>query len=140
MAAIVTLHETSDPQLNKRRVKILFCCTLLVLGLLTSITATAQQGYIYVHKQALDESSTINFAFDVTGGSTSVAPFSLHDYPSLSKIAEIGSSQNGRLWVIDFNDRLYYRDASSSQWTLNRGSRTTFLYALCATEHGLEKI
>ncbi|MFC0184493.1 hypothetical protein ACFFJX_18965 [Pseudarcicella hirudinis] len=118
MAAIVTLHETSDPQLNKRRVKILFCCTLLVLGLLTSITATAQQGYIYVHKQALDESSSVNSTFTVTGGSTSVTPFQLNDQPAQVNIADIGSSQNGRLWAVDVNDKLYYRNSGSSQWVL----------------------
>lgn len=75
-------------------------------------------GYIYVHKKAIDENSSINFTFNITGGPTSVPTITINDQPNTSvPIKDLGSSQNGRLWAVGMNNNtLYYRDLGSSLW------------------------
>ncbi|WP_207632497.1 beta strand repeat-containing protein, partial [Foetidibacter luteolus] len=81
-------------------------------------TTVTEAGYIYVHKKTLDESSSTDFAFSVSGGSTTVPNFSLNDNPTQVTLRDIGSSQNGRLWAVSSNNILYYRDMGSATWTV----------------------
>lgn len=95
---------------------------ILSLGLVNSNTSNANfgitpAGYIYIHKKALDESSSVDFSFSISGGSTTVPGFQLNDKPDWVRLRDIGSSQNGRLYAVGLdNNNLYYRDAGSSQW------------------------
>ena len=77
----------------------------------------AQNGYIYIHKKTLDENSSINFDFSVTGGPTPVANFALNDQPAQIDLGDIGAAQTGRLWAVGRIDHiLYYRNAGSAAW------------------------
>ncbi|MGG9963428.1 T9SS type A sorting domain-containing protein [Ferruginibacter sp. SUN106] len=76
----------------------------------------APVGYIYVHKKALDETSSIDFPFTVSGGSTVVPNFNLNDKDDQIPLQDIGASQGGRLWAVGTNNILYYRDLGSSSW------------------------
>jgi len=89
---------------------------VLPLLLLFFSAANGQNGYIYVHKKTLDESSSLDFSFNVSGGPTSVPGFSLNDKPDQTPLADIGSSENGRLWAAGQNGRLYFRNAGSTKW------------------------
>lgn len=87
---------------------------------LTSLTAQnfgiTQAGYIYVHKKTLDESSSTDFTFSISGGAMAVPSFSLNDNPTQTVLQDIGSSQSGRLWAVGTNNKLYYRDPGSAAW------------------------
>lgn len=72
-------------------------------------------GYIYVQKKALDETSSVNFPFSVSGGATIVPNFNLNDNDAQIAVLDIGASENGRLWAIAGNT-LYYRDMGASAW------------------------
>ncbi|NBA89222.1 hypothetical protein GVN16_25850, partial [Emticicia sp. CRIBPO] len=98
----------------------LYCQNAVIgfcLFLLVSISSYAQNGYIYVHSKTLDESSSPDITFSVSGGPTSVPNFSLNDNPSQVSLSDIGSSQNGRLWAVGKDDKvLYYRNLGSASW------------------------
>lgn len=78
--------------------------------------ANAQQGYIYVHSKTLNEAGSPPITYSVTGGSTSVANFTLNDDPSQTILIDIGASQNGRLWAVSNTNNLYYRDVLTPNW------------------------
>lgn len=79
--------------------------------------AEAQNGYIYLHKKAVDESACPDFSFTITGpGGSSVASFNLNDQPDLTSIIDIGATSTGGLYAVT-GSTLYYRAASSSVWT-----------------------
>ena len=80
------------------------------------VHVNAQNGYIYVHKKALDESSSLDFTFNITGGATTVPTFSLNDKPSQIPLADIGSSRTGRLWAVTQNGAIYYRSINTTNW------------------------
>lgn len=88
---------------------------LLALG---SITASyAQNGYIYVHSKALNETGSPDIGFTVSGGGTSVPNFTLNDDPIQNVVSkDVGASENGRLWAATNSGGLYYRDANSTTW------------------------
>ena len=99
-----------------------FLRRLLLLFVITSgsIKSIAQTGYIYVHKKSLNEVSK-DFSFSVTGGTTSIPPFSLNDAPTQNSVQfDIGAAENGRLWAATNGGALYYRDANSTVW-INTG-------------------
>ncbi len=101
-------------------------CTLLGLLLLLVLSsahsAWAQNGYIYVHKSALNEESSVDFPFTVTGGPTTVSGFSLNDQPDRLVTIDVGAGDSG-LWalsgagVVAGSGFIYYRPNSSSAWT-----------------------
>jgi len=95
---------------------------ILSIGTISANTTNANfgitpAGYIYVHKKTLDESSSVDFSFSVSGGATTVPSLSLNDNPTQVTLADAGSSQNGRLWAVGTNNTLYYRDMGSAAWT-----------------------
>lgn len=89
-------------------ISIVFC--------LGALTAKAQNGYIYVHNKALDESSSVDFSYSVTGGTTTIPTFTLNDIPDQTTLLDIGAAENGRLWAVSRSNELYYRDANSTSW------------------------
>ena len=91
---------------------------LLLLFVIISVSfqSIAQTGYIYVNKKSLDETSSINFPFTISGGSTVVPNFNLNDKDDQIELQDLGASQLGRLWAVGTNNVLYYRDLSSSAW------------------------
>lgn len=78
----------------------------------------AQAGYIYIHKKAIDELSSKNFTFNISGGPISVGTILLNDSSETNiPVQDIGASQNGRLWAVGLNNNiLYYRDAGTAIW------------------------
>ncbi|XZF16551.1 DUF6923 family protein [Chitinophagaceae bacterium MMS25-I14] len=120
----IFIHEKESVACGKKAqncigniVKYVVCC----LALLNVLPARAQQGYIYVHKRTLDESSSVDFNFTATGGSTTIPAFTLNDNPANLGIQDIGSSQAGRLYAVSgttpgTNTMVYYRDINSSTW------------------------
>ena len=97
--------------------------------------ADAERGYIYLHKKALDESSSIPFSFSVTGGPTSVSSFSLNDIPDNIDAYDLGASHgsnganvgDGQLWAVGVvnnnagtphitSGTVYMRPSGSSTW------------------------
>ncbi|SIT28325.1 Ig-like domain (group 2), partial [Filimonas lacunae] len=103
----------------------------LILPVLLSsvclINIASAQGYIYVHLRALNEESSVDFPFTVTGGLTSVAGFSLNDQPSIvGPITDLGvghgsstlvAGGDGELWAI-VGGALYKRMPGQSSWAL----------------------
>ena len=108
------------PQLMKEMHSYLktFCVLVSLFAGTFLCRVNAQTGYIYVHKKALDESSSLDFAFNVTGGVTPVSTFSLNDKPTQTQLADIGSSRSGRLWAVTTGGRIFYRALNSSSWSL----------------------
>ena len=82
-----------DFELINKKTTFLF----LLVSTFFCVSVNAQSGYIYVHKKALNEKSSIDFPFTVSGGPTAVAPFSLNDGDGQLRVKDLGSSQNGRL-------------------------------------------
>lgn len=115
MNKIYTLIEHLSMKLSKKMIFTLVC---FALTFISTINADAQTGYIYIHKKALDESSSVDFPFNVSGGTTSVPNFSLNDKPENVTLKDIGASQNGRLWAVSTTGALYYRDLGSATWVL----------------------
>ncbi|MES2777755.1 MAG: Ig-like domain-containing protein [Bacteroidota bacterium] len=89
----------------------------LLLLLMAPPSVNAQTGYIYVHKKSLNEVDQ-GFNFSVSGGSTSVVPFTLNDNPTQFRVKDIGAAENGRLWAATESGALYYRNVNSTIWTL----------------------
>ena len=104
---------------------------LVVLLLVASQThSSAQTGYIYLHKKAVNEENSPDFTFSVSGGPTTVSPVTLNDQPStFSRILGLGSDAAGGLWATSGNAAnaqgnypIYYRAPNSSTWTLKAGT------------------
>ncbi|MBL7703081.1 MAG: T9SS type A sorting domain-containing protein [Ferruginibacter sp.] len=96
---------------------------VLSLGVVTTDITQAnfgvtQAGYIYIHKKAIDELSSKNFSFNISGGSTSVGTILLNDSSETNiPVQDIGASQNGRLWAVGLNNNiLYYREPGTTAW------------------------
>ncbi|NBA89225.1 hypothetical protein GVN16_25865, partial [Emticicia sp. CRIBPO] len=107
-----TALMTNSWSSNCQNAVIGFCFFLLV-----GISSYAQNGYIYIHSKTLDESSSPDITFSVSGGPTLVPNFSLNDNPAQVSLSDIGSSQNGRLWAVGKDDMiLYYRNLGSVNW------------------------
>ncbi len=85
-----------------------------VMVAIDSVCPVTDYGYIYVNKKALDENSSVDFNFTVNGGP--VTAFTLNDKETKVDLSDLGSSENGRLWAVDANGTLYYRNAGSSDW------------------------
>lgn len=89
----------------------------MAISLLTMHTPTmAQSGFIYVHLKTLNEAGSPPVSYSVSGGGTAVPDFTLNDTPSQTILADIGASENGRLWAVSTANALYYRDANSAAW------------------------
>src|SRR5882672_2581278 len=66
----------------------------------------AQNAYIYVHQKTLNEQSSVDFSYAMTGSSN--ANFSLNNNPAFIQIGDIGAGHgttgsgngNGEVWVI----------------------------------------
>ncbi len=104
---------------------------LLLFVLSSAYSVRAQTGYIYVHKKTLNEESSPDFTFNVTGGPTTVPTITLNDQPTtLRTIASLGGDAAGGLWAqagnspndSDGNYATYYRAPNSSTWTLTPGA------------------
>ncbi len=102
-----------------------------IILMIYAINAQAQTGYIYVHKKTLNEESSPDFTFNVTGGPTTVPTITLNDQPTtLRTIASLGGDAAGGLWAqagnspndSDGNYATYYRAPNSSTWTLTPGA------------------
>ena len=103
---------------------------LLLLLVFSSVQSVrAQTGYIYVHKRALSEDSSPNFPFTVSGGTTTITPFTLNDQPTTFKVVYwVGGDASGGLWALaasaadaNGNYTVYYRAPNSSTWVLKPG-------------------
>ncbi|SIT06427.1 gliding motility-associated C-terminal domain-containing protein [Filimonas lacunae] len=101
-----------------------------------NIADVVVKGYIYVHLRALNEESSPDFPFTLTGGPTTVAGFSLNDQPDyISALVDIGVSHgatttgkgDGELWTALSTGAVYHRLATSSQWQLVSGVTGTAL-------------
>ncbi|WP_110055527.1 gliding motility-associated C-terminal domain-containing protein [Chitinophaga sp. S165] len=90
-------------------------------------SAKAQKGYIYVHVSAVNEESSPDFQFTMSGGPTAVPDFFLNDQPVVpDRTYDIGASHgvttsglgDGELWAsLELSGEIYHRIAGSSQWT-----------------------
>ncbi len=89
----------------------------------------AQQGYIYLHKRALDENSSPDFTFSIASPSTTLAPQILNDQatPFLTPVMSLGGDAGGGLWAIGGSSNsngdfpIYYRAPNSSTWVSSPG-------------------
>ena len=103
---------------------------IILMMLLSAFLANAQNGYIYVHKKASSEDSSVNFSFDLKQGSTPISSFILNDRPNSLNAFDLGNSHGsgeGQLWAVvnngnstatthDITGTLYTRAANSQQW------------------------
>ena len=94
----------------------------------------AQTGYIYLHKKALEENSSVDFTFNITGGATTVPAVTLNDKPDYLNIGDLGSSHgvsgihsgDGQIWatttaspgIPSYTQQglIYMRLSGSSSW------------------------
>jgi hypothetical protein len=98
-----------------KNIKNVFLLGMATMGAVSGLNA--QQGYIYLHMKALDESSSPDFTYSVSGGSTTVPTIQLNDQPAQLQIGDLGAAQNGRLWAVGRNNHtLYYRDVNNAAW------------------------
>jgi hypothetical protein len=81
------------------------------------------QGYIYLHKNATDESSSPDFTFNVTGTSLNRS-YSLNDQHPTNFVRDLGATGNGGVYAITGNSTLYpegyqvyYRGAGATAWS-----------------------
>lgn len=103
-----------------------------VLLVLFSLNLYAQNGYIYVHKKAISEVSSVNFSFNLKLDTvTTIQSFSLNDTPDALNAFDLGNSHGageGQLWAVIndtskdgtthvTNGSLYTRPVNSTQWT-----------------------
>ncbi|OWK73471.1 hypothetical protein CBW16_08125 [Flavobacteriaceae bacterium JJC] len=103
---------------------------LAILSVLLSLPLYAQTGYIYVHKKAVSEVSSLDFAFNLTGPSSFSRSFSLNDQPDALNAFDLGNSHGageGQLWAVINNasqvgsthvtdGTLYTRPVNSQVW------------------------
>ncbi|QOW10701.1 hypothetical protein Q73A0000_10095 [Kaistella flava (ex Peng et al. 2021)] len=104
---------------------------ITALVLLISITFSAQNGYIYVHKKAISEVVSLDFPFSLTGPSSYSKTFTLNDKPDNLNAFDLGNSHGageGQLWAVINNGSaagsthvtngvLYTRLVNAPQWT-----------------------
>ncbi|UFH56461.1 beta strand repeat-containing protein [Spirosoma sp. KNUC1025] len=95
----------------------LFYVILLTLLLGNIPFANAQNGYIYIHNKTLNEESSVNFPFTLTGGPTTVPAFTLNDQPDNIAPVDLGADRAGGLWAAADGNGLYFRPSNSSTWT-----------------------
>ena len=103
-----------------------------IILMIYAINAQAQTGYIYIHKKTLNEESSPDFTFNVTGGPTTVPTITLNDQPTtLRTIASLGGDAAGGLWAQADNTANgsgnysnYYRAPNSSTWVQTPGAGT----------------
>ncbi|MEP6749229.1 MAG: T9SS type A sorting domain-containing protein [Bacteroidota bacterium] len=106
---------------------------LIVFSLFSFQLLHAQTGYIYLHKKALDESSSVDFTFNITGD-TILSGLLLNDKPDYFNVGDIGSSHavtganagDGQLWattvaspgIASYSQQglIYLRTPGSSAW------------------------
>ena len=105
---------------------------ITALILLISVTFSAQNGYIYVHKKAISEGASLDFAFELKQGASSIKTFALNDKPDALNAFDLGNSHGageGQLWAVINNGSvngsthviagtLYTRPANNSQWAV----------------------
>lgn len=103
---------------------------LAVLSVLFSLHLSAQTGYIYVHKKAVGEQISLDFAFDLAGPGSFAKSFSLNDKPDALNAFDLGNSHGageGQLWAVVNDDSqagsthvtngsLYTRPVNSPAW------------------------
>lgn len=76
---------------------------ITILILLISITFSAQNEYIYVHKKASSENSSASFPFSLMGPSSFSKTFTLNDKPDALNAFDLGNSHGpgeGQLWAV----------------------------------------
>ncbi len=97
--------------------------------------AAATRGYLYLHKKALDEGSSLPFSFSITGGPSSVSNFVLNDIADVIDVYDLGASHgtsgtnfgDGQLWAVGLvnnntgtphstSGTVYMRPSGSSSW------------------------
>jgi hypothetical protein len=106
----------------------------LVICLLLFQLSQAQTGYIYLHKKALDESSSVDFTFTLTDNVAFAQTITLNDKPDYFNIGDIGASHgvsgsnfgDGQLWATTVaspgipsyaqEGAIYMRSSGSSSW------------------------
>lgn len=81
-----------------------------------SFVTRAQTGYIYVHSKTLNETASGDITYSVSGGPTAVSNFTLNDQPTRTTIRDIGFSQNGRIWAVTNDQKVWYREIGSATW------------------------
>ena len=93
------------------------------------------KGYIYLHKKALDEGSSLPFSFSITGGPSTVPSFTLNDISDVIDVYDLGASHgtngsnsgDGQLWAVGLvnnntgtphttSGTIYMRPSGSSSW------------------------
>ncbi|MBS1975486.1 MAG: hypothetical protein JST13_14140, partial [Bacteroidetes bacterium] len=110
-----------------------FLQLLLAASLFLSLTASAQNGYLYVHAQTLSEDLNRSFTYSVSGGPSTVPNFTLLDQALNIEPTDIGAGHgtgNGELWVTagtkwGINGPVYHRLANSTTWNLVAGQTGT---------------
>ncbi|GAB4041451.1 GEVED domain-containing protein [Spirosoma jeollabukense] len=111
MHLLFTTKKIDHNQLNISSIYV------ILLALALGNTSFAQTGYIYVHKKTLNEESSLNFPFTLTGGPTTVPTFTLNDQPDNIAPVDLGADRAGGLWAATGGNGLYFRAAGSSTWT-----------------------
>ncbi|SFC06407.1 GEVED domain-containing protein [Spirosoma endophyticum] len=111
MHLLFTTKKINHKHLNISR----FYVILLALAL--GNTSFAQTGYIYVHKKTLNEESSLDFPFTLSGGPTTVPAFTLNDQPANVAPIDLGADRAGGLWAAAGSNGLYFRPAGSPTWT-----------------------
>lgn len=102
---------------QKKTGKVAICS--LAFAIAGSVTANAQNGYLYIHQKSLNEDPGQSFSYSVSGGATVVPNFSLNDQSAQLRVLDIGAAQNGRMWATEQNtSKLYYRNPGSNVWTV----------------------
>ncbi len=110
---------------------------LLIISMIISVTNYAyaqmapQTAYIYLHKNATDENSSVDFSFNVTGPNGFAKTNNLNDqHPDLS-VKDIGATGNGGLYAVADNVMgttgygVYYKAADASTWVKVSGQQAT---------------
>ncbi len=109
---------------------------LLGIGLVLSfwslsLSVFAQNGYIYIHKNATDEDSSPDFPFSVTGPNSFSGSYSLNDQHPTNLVRDLGATSSGGLYAIAGNTLsgsgypVYYRAANTSVWTQLASAQAT---------------
>ena len=101
----------------------------------TNTTTTFTTGFIYLHKKAMDEGSSVHFTYSLTGGSTQPGTLTLNDKPDIIDAYDLGASHGGngstagkgQLWAVTAGDNtgkphakeglIYLRSSATGNWT-----------------------
>lgn len=90
--------------------------TMLLVLLFTAGKAYTQ-GYLNMHLKALNETSSTNVVYNISGPNGYSNTITLNDRPTQESLEDIGSSQSGRMYAVTKdNGTLYYRDVSTASW------------------------